>query len=184
MNQNLARHKISNLTSSRNSKLGDIWFSVVQFHLVHSCVQVPTWWWSKSPFGLICTKGLCIRFIDSGALMRKYQWTYLFYWQHLSLLPTILINLRVELSYHRRPVLGIIDYWHCHQLFLRWGLNFVIKLSYMIFVSSEKFNIHTTSHWSPRSIRPLVFSNKFIQFSLWLGKCFQCYQENIWNNKF
>ena len=73
MNQNLASHKISNLTSSINSKLGEIWFSVVRFHLVHSSVQVPTWWWSKSSFSLIGTKGLCIGCIDSEALMGQYQ---------------------------------------------------------------------------------------------------------------
>ena len=73
LNQNQARHKISNLTSSRNSKLGEILISVVRFHLVHSCVQVPTWWWSKSSFGLIGTKGICIDFIDSGALLGQYQ---------------------------------------------------------------------------------------------------------------
>ena len=60
----------------------------------------------------------------------------------------------------------------------------MIKWSYMIFVSSEKFKVHTTRHWSPRSIRPLDFTNEFIKFSLLLGKCFQCYQENIWNNNF
>ena len=73
VNQNQARHKISNLTSSRKYKLGDILISVVRFHLVQSCVQVATWWWSKSSFGLICTKGLCINFIDSGALMGQYK---------------------------------------------------------------------------------------------------------------
>ena len=73
VNQNLASHEISNLTSSINYKLGEIWFSVVRFLLVHSSVQVPIWWWSKSSFGLIGTKELCIGFIDSGALMGKYQ---------------------------------------------------------------------------------------------------------------
>ena len=59
--------------NSGNSKLGVIWFSLVRFHLIHSSVQVPTWWWSKSSFGLIGMKGICIGFIDSGALMGQYQ---------------------------------------------------------------------------------------------------------------
>ena len=42
-------------------------------HLVHSSVQVPTWWWSKYSFDLIGTKVICIGFIYSGALMGKYQ---------------------------------------------------------------------------------------------------------------
>ena len=73
MNQNQARHKISNLTSSRNSKLSDILISVVLFHFVHSCVHAVTWWWSKSSFGLIGTTGLCIDLIDRGALLEKYR---------------------------------------------------------------------------------------------------------------
>ena len=73
VNQNQARHNISNSISSRNSKLGDIWFSMVQFHLVHFSVQVLTLWWYKSSFGLIGTKGICIDFIDTGELMGKYQ---------------------------------------------------------------------------------------------------------------
>ena len=71
--KNQARHKISNSTSSRNSKLGEILISVVQFHLVHLSVQVATWWWYKFLFGLIGTTGLCIDFIDSGALLEQYQ---------------------------------------------------------------------------------------------------------------
>ena len=104
--------------------------------------------------------------------------------QHLSFLPTILSDLWVGLSSDRRPVLGIINYRNCYQLFLHWRLKFVIKWSYIIFVSYEKFNIHTTTHWSPRRIRPLDFPNEFINFSLWLGKKIQCYQENIWDDKF
>ena len=46
--QHLASHNISNLTYSRKSKLGEIFFSVFRFRLVHSSVQVPTRWWSKS----------------------------------------------------------------------------------------------------------------------------------------
>ena len=57
-------------------------------------------------------------------------------WKHLSLLPTILRKFRVGLSSNRRPVLGIIDYWHCYQLCLQWRLELLIKLSYLIFLSS------------------------------------------------
>ena len=73
VNQHLASHKISNLTSSINSKIGEIWLSVVRFHLVHSSVQILTWWWFNSPFSLIGTKGFYVGFIDSGALMGQYQ---------------------------------------------------------------------------------------------------------------
>ena len=54
----------------------------------------------------------------------------------LDLLVTILSELRVGLSSYRRPVLGSIDYRHCHQLFLHLRLKSVIKLSYMVFLSS------------------------------------------------
>ena len=73
VNQNQAKHKISNSTSSRNSKLGDILISVVWFRLVHSCVQVATCLWSNSSFGLIVNMGLCINFIDGGALIGQYK---------------------------------------------------------------------------------------------------------------
>ena len=62
MNQNQARHKISNSTSSWNSKLGEILISVVKFHLVHFYVQVATWWWYKCSFDLTGTTGICIDF--------------------------------------------------------------------------------------------------------------------------
>ena len=51
---------------SRYSKLGEIIVSVVRFHLLHFSVQVTTWWWSKSPSGLIGAKGICIKFIGNG----------------------------------------------------------------------------------------------------------------------
>ena len=60
-----------NFTESIKSKLGDIWFSVVRFHLLHSSAQFPTWWWSKSWGGLIGTKGICIGFSDLVALLGK-----------------------------------------------------------------------------------------------------------------
>ena len=53
-----------NFTESRKSKLGEISFSMVWFHLVKSSVQVPIWWWSKSWSGLLVTKGSCIGFSD------------------------------------------------------------------------------------------------------------------------
>ena len=49
-------------TESIISKLGVINFPVVKLHVVHSSVQVPTWWWHESPRGLIFTEGLCIGF--------------------------------------------------------------------------------------------------------------------------
>ena len=57
-------------------------------------------------------------------------------WQHLSLLPTILSNFWVGLNSDRRLVLIIIYYWHCYHLFMQWRLKFLIKLSYLIFLSS------------------------------------------------
>ena len=58
----------SNWTESRNSKLGEISFSVVWFRLVHFSVQVPTWWWYKSSRGLIGIKVLCIHCCACGAV--------------------------------------------------------------------------------------------------------------------
>ena len=37
---------------------------MVPFQLVHSSVQVPTWWWFKSSRGLIGTEGICIGFSE------------------------------------------------------------------------------------------------------------------------
>ena len=51
-----------NVIESRQSKLGEIWFSLVLFRLVHCSVQVPIWWWSKFWLCLIGKKGLCIGF--------------------------------------------------------------------------------------------------------------------------
>ena len=61
--------KLSILTKSTISKLGGIIFSLVQFHLVHFSVKVPTRLWSKSSCCLIDTKILCIDFIDIVALI-------------------------------------------------------------------------------------------------------------------
>ena len=57
-------------------------------------------------------------------------------WQHLIFLPTIRSNFWVVLSSDGNPVLGIIFYRHCYQLFLHWRLKFLIKLSYLILLSS------------------------------------------------
>ena len=54
----------------------------------------------------------------------------------MSFLLTILRDYLVVLSSNRKPVLGIIVYWHCCQLFLHWRLIFLIKLSYLILLSS------------------------------------------------
>ena len=124
--QNQARNKITNYTSSWNSKLGEILISVVQFHLVHFCVQVPTWWWSKSPYGLIGNTGLCIDFINSGALFWVVSVDLFVVSATHKLAPSLLEFLRVGLSSNRRTVLGIIDCRHCHQLFLQWRLDFGI----------------------------------------------------------
>ena len=56
-------------------------------------------------------------------------------WQHLSFLPKILINLWVGLSPDMKPVLEIMVYQHCYQLFLHLRLKFLIKLSYLIFLT-------------------------------------------------
>ena len=46
------------------SNIGVINLSVVRFQLVHSSVQVPTQWWSKSSRGLIGAQDICFSFID------------------------------------------------------------------------------------------------------------------------
>ena len=61
--------KLSIITKSRISKLGEIIFLMVRFHLVHFSVQVPTKLWSKPSCGLIGTKGICIGFSDFVALV-------------------------------------------------------------------------------------------------------------------
>ena len=55
-------------------------------------------------------------------------------WQHLILLPTIISDFSVRLNSDRKPVLRIIYYRNCYQLFLHWRLKLFIKLSYMIFL--------------------------------------------------
>ena len=61
--------KLSIVTKYRISKIGEIIFSVVRFHLVHFSVQVPTRFLSESSRGLIGTKELCIGFSDIVELM-------------------------------------------------------------------------------------------------------------------
>ena len=57
-------------------------------------------------------------------------------WQHLRFLPKILSNFWVVLSSDRNPVLVITVYRYCCQFFIHWRLKLLIKLSYMIFLSS------------------------------------------------
>ena len=71
MKRNFVFVKLSVLTKSIISKVGEISFSVVQLHLVHFSAQVPTRLWSKSSRGLIGTKGICIGFSDIVALIGK-----------------------------------------------------------------------------------------------------------------
>ena len=68
-------------------------------------------------------------------LWGSIQQNNLLYWQHLTLILTILSNFWGGLIYDSKPLLGIIVYWHCYQLFLHWRLKFLIKLSYLIFLS-------------------------------------------------
>ena len=61
--------KLSILTKSIISNLGEIILSVFRFYLVHFSAQVPTRLWYKSSRGLIGTKGVCIGFSDIVALI-------------------------------------------------------------------------------------------------------------------
>ena len=124
--QNQARNKITNYTSSWNSKLGEILISVFQFHLVQFCVQVPTWWWSKSPSGLIGNTGLCIGFIDRGALFWVVPVDLFVVSATHKFTPSLLECLWVWLSSNRRRVSGTIYCRHCQQLFLQCRLDFGI----------------------------------------------------------
>ena len=62
LNKHLASDPIR--TETKISKLSVINFSVVRSHLLHSSVQVTTWWWAKSSRSLICAEGICIGFSD------------------------------------------------------------------------------------------------------------------------
>ena len=55
-------------------------------------------------------------------------------------------------------------------------LSPAVSLLEVVFLDSVELN------WSPRSMRPSVYSNDFIKLSIWLGKCFQYYQKHIWTN--
>ena len=102
-------------------------FSVVRTHLVHFSVQVTTWWWYKYSRGLICAEGLCIGFIDIVASIRCIPLISLLFRQQLSLLPVLLSNHPAKLSFGGVSALGIIDYRHCHQLFLLWRLKVLFQ---------------------------------------------------------
>ena len=133
VNQNQTRQKITNYTSSWNSKLDEILISVVQFHLVHFCVQVPTWWWSKYSFGLIDTTGLCIGFIDRGALFWIVPVNLFVVFATHKFTLNILECIWVGLSSNRSPVSDTIDCRHCRQLFLQWRLNGIFKWVHQAF---------------------------------------------------
>ena len=128
---------------SKYSKLGEIWFSVVIFHLVHSSDQVTTWWWSKSSSGykhnwrdIRSQRGFVSISLTVVRLWGSNSKLYSCLNNTWSLLPKIyLATFWVRLSSDRRPVLGIIDYWQCHRLFIHLRFKFVINLSYMIFLS-------------------------------------------------
>ena len=81
----------------------------------------------------------------------------MFSWQHFSLPLTILRHFWVGLSSDMKPVLGIIVYQHCYQLFLHWRLKFLIKLSYLILLSS----IHSVLKFKPL----ITKKHKAIRFS-------------------
>ena len=85
-------------------------------------------------------------------------------WQHLSFLPTIPRDFWVGLSSDRRLVLGIIVYRKIYQLFLHWSLKFLIKLSYLIFLSS----VH--SRFKYRAL--IAKKHKSIGFSKWFHQTF------------
>ena len=85
-------------------------------------------------------------------------------WQHLSLLLTTLSNFWVGLSSNRKPVLGIIYYRHCYQLFLHWRLKFLIKLSYLTFLSS----VHSRFKFKELTTK----KHKAIRFSQWVHQVF------------
>ena len=127
MNQNQARHKITNYTSSWNSKLGELLISVVQFQPIHLCVQVTTWWWSKSSFGSIGATGIFIGFVDRGALFGVVPVKLFVVSATHKFTPNILEYFRVGLSSNGKSVSGTIDCRNCHQMFLHWRLNGIFK---------------------------------------------------------
>ena len=139
---------------------------MVQFLLVHFSVQVPTWWWSMPSRGLWFNrhKGDLYRFQWHCCACGSVTVNLFLSWQHLSLLPTILRDLRVGLSYNKRPVFGIIDYRHWYQLFLQWRLKLLIKLSYLAFLSS----FH--SRFKFKAL--ITNKHKAIGFSKWVHQFF------------
>ena len=103
-----------------------ITFSVVRIHLVHFSVQVTTWWWSESSCGLIGTERLCIGFIDIFASIGHIRLIHLLFIQQSILPPELLSYPPVKLSFGGVLSLGIMDYWHCYQLFLHWRMKILI----------------------------------------------------------
>ena len=85
-------------------------------------------------------------------------------WKHLSLLPTILRDFLEGLSSNRKPVLVIIVYWDCCQIFLHWRLKFLIKLSYQIFLSS----VHSIFKFKAS----ITKNHKAIRCSKWVHQVF------------
>ena len=92
-------------------------FSVVQIHLVHFSVQVTTLWWSDSSRGLIGACGICIGFVDIVLIVNSIRLFHFLFRQHLSFLLIFLSNPLVKLCFREVSELGIIDYWHFHQMF-------------------------------------------------------------------
>ena len=109
-------------------------FSVVRIHLFHFSVQVTTWCWSESSCGLIGTEGICIGFIDIVALVGRWKFIHLLFRHPLSEHPIVLSNLSVKLSFGGVSALGIINYWHYHQLFLQWRLKILIWLQSPVYL--------------------------------------------------
>ena len=129
---------------------------MVQFHLVHFCVQVPTWWWSKSPSGLIDDTGLCIDFIDSGLLSGIVSVNLFVALATHKFPPGLLELLWIGLSSNKRTVLGD------HRLSALSPALSPVEVGFWDLVVINLFS---------RSIRTSVYSNDSIKLSIWLRKC-------------
>ena len=53
---------------------------------------------------------------------------------HVSSLPVLLSDPPFKLNFGGVSALGIIDYWHCHQLFIHWTLKVLIWFNDRLFV--------------------------------------------------
>ena len=144
--------------------MSKISLSVVLFCLVHFSVQVCTWWWSKSSRFLIGTKGICIGFIDIIALVGNYTVNLFGVYTTLEFPVKILSNFLVGLSSDRKPILVTMVYRDCCQIFFHWRLKILIKLSYLIFLSS----VH--SRFKFKSL--INKKHKAIIFSKWAHQVF------------